>query len=127
MTQTRRQASGAEAEAAAERFLTGKGLHTVARNYQCRSGEIDLVMLDCSEPDEEVLVFVEVRFRPHDAMVSAVETVDERKQRKLIQAARHFLMTRTEFEEHPCRFDVIGVECLEDEPNWVANAFETTT
>ena len=125
MTPTPRQASGIEAEAAAERFLHRRGLKTVVRNYQCRSGEIDLVMLDPSEPDAEVLVFVEVRFRPTDAMVSAIETVDERKQRKLIQAARHFLMIRTEFEEHPCRFDVIGVECLEEEPEWIANAFET--
>jgi putative endonuclease len=126
MSPSQRQASGIEAEAAAERFLHQQGLKTLVRNYQCRSGEIDLVMLDHSEPEGEVLVFVEVRFRPADAMVSAVETVDEHKQRKLIQAARHFLMIRTEFEEHPCRFDVIGLECLEDEPRWIANAFETT-
>lgn len=126
MSPSERQASGSQAEALAESFLQRQGLQTVVRNYHCRGGEIDLVMLDPDRPEGNVLVFVEVRYRPPDAMVSAIETVDRNKQRKLIQAARHFLMTRTEFQEHPCRFDVIGVECLEDDPHWISDAFETT-
>lgn len=126
MSQTARQISGAEAEAVAVRFLFGQGLRLVQRNYRCRAGEIDLVMLDAGDPAAEQLVFVEVRFRPPGALVSAVETIDERKQHKLIQAARHFLMNHPAFEEHPCRFDVIGIEALEEDPHWIANAFETT-
>lgn len=126
MSQTPRQITGLQAEASAERFLTGRGLKTVMRNYQCRAGEIDLVMLDPNDAEAEVLVFVEVRFRPADALVPAIETVDAHKQRRLIQAARHFLMSETRFEEHPCRFDVIGMESLEEEPQWLINAFETT-
>ncbi|HET6592353.1 MAG TPA: YraN family protein, partial [Xanthomonadales bacterium] len=42
----------------AEKMLRGRGLRPVARNYHCRCGEIDLIMLDAS-----VLVFVEVRYR----------------------------------------------------------------
>ncbi|MGY6555855.1 MAG: YraN family protein [Wenzhouxiangella sp.] len=125
MNQTARQISGAEAEAMAERFLFAQGLRLVERNYRCRAGEIDLVMLDPVDAAAEQLVFVEVRFRPPGALVSAIETVDERKQHKLIQAARHFLMNHPAFAEHPCRFDVIGVEALEEAPHWIANAFET--
>lgn len=126
MSQTRQQITGLQAEAAAERYLSRRGLKTVVRNYHCRAGEIDLVMLDPNDAEAEVLVFVEVRFRPADALVQALETVDAHKQRRLIQAARHFLMSETRFEEHPCRFDVIAVESLEDEPYWLTNAFETT-
>lgn len=127
MTLSERQISGHQAEALAERFLHRNGLRMVSRNYRCRAGEIDLVMLDPGEESAEQLVFVEVRFRPPGAMVSAVETVDERKQRKLIQAARHFLMNHHGFQEHPCRFDVIGVESLDEPPQWIANAFEANS
>lgn len=126
MSQTQRQITGSQAETSAERYLARRGLKTVVRNYQCRAGEIDLVMLDPNDAETEVLVFVEVRFRPADALVPAIETVDAHKQRRLIQAARHFLMSEPRFEEHPCRFDVIAVESLEDEPHWLINAFETT-
>lgn len=126
MSRTARQINGAEAEALAERFLYRQGMRLVERNYRCRAGEIDLVMLDAGDPATDQLVFVEVRFRPPGALVSAIETVDERKQHKVIQAARHFLMNNPAFEEHPCRFDVIGVEALDEEPQWIANAFETT-
>lgn len=124
MSLTERQLSGTEAEALAERFLSRRGLSMVQRNYRCRAGEIDLIMLDPSEPPPEPLVFVEVRFRPPGAMVSAIDTVDQRKQHKVVTAARHFLMNHPAFQEHPCRFDVIGVESLDEEPHWVVNAFE---
>lgn len=127
MSLTERQLSGGEAEALAEGFLQRQGLSTVQRNYRCRAGEIDLVMRDPRDPEAEQLVFVEVRFRPVGALVSAVETVDERKQAKIILAARHFLMNHPAFDEHPCRFDVIGVEALDQEPHWITNAFEATT
>ncbi len=124
MSPSQKQHSGSQAEQVAESFLQRQGLQTVARNYHCRSGEIDLIMLDPASLDGETLVFVEVRFRPGDALVGALETVDQNKQRKLIQAARHFLMSHQAFEEHPCRFDVIGVESLHDEPCWISDAFE---
>lgn len=124
MSRTTRQLSGDQAEALSERFLHEAGLRTVMRNYRCRAGEIDLVMLDDSDGPPEVLVFVEVRSRAPDALVTAVETVDEYKQRKLIQAARHFLMARPDFAEHPCRFDVVGLDDPEQAPCWIRNAFE---
>ncbi len=127
MTLSERQISGHQAEALAEHFLRRRGLRMVSRNYRCRAGEIDLVMLDPGEASAEQLVFVEVRFRPPGAMVSAVETVDQRKQHKLIQAARHFLMNHQGFQEHPCRFDVIGVESLDESPQWIVNAFEANS
>lgn len=124
MSRTTRQLSGDQGEARAERFLHDSGLRTVMRNYRCRAGELDLVMLDASDAPPEILVFVEVRLRAPDALVDPIETVDANKQRKLILAARHFLLARPEFQDYPCRFDVIGLESPQQPPRWVRNAFE---
>ena len=51
-----KQALGDEAEQRALEYLVGEGLRPVTRNYRCRSGEIDLVMLH-----GKCLTFIEVR------------------------------------------------------------------
>ncbi|MGB1464876.1 MAG: YraN family protein, partial [Alcanivorax nanhaiticus] len=56
----RRKSRGDQAEADAEQWLGKKGLRLVTRNYRCRQGEIDLVMLD-----QDCLTFIEVRWRQH--------------------------------------------------------------
>ncbi|NDY96382.1 YraN family protein [Wenzhouxiangella limi] len=124
MSRTERQLSGQRGETAAEALLGRSGLQIVERNYRCRAGEIDLVMLDPETADGDVLVFVEVRLRAPGAPVEALETVDGNKQRKLIQAARHFLMSHPVFASHPCRFDVIAIDDPDEKPAWIRNAFE---
>ena len=42
-----------------ESFLRRKGLKTLARNYSCKMGELDLVMVDT----DGAIVFVEVKTR----------------------------------------------------------------
>jgi putative endonuclease len=80
------QAAGGDAEEAAARFLAGKGLEIVARNYRTRFGEIDLVARDGAS-----LVFVEVRLRSSMRFGGAAASVDWRKRQRLESAARHFL------------------------------------
>lgn len=105
--------SGAEAEALACRHLERAGLRVVARNYRCPRGEIDLVM-----DDHGTRVFVEVRYRRSSRFGSPAESVDPRKQSRLLDAARHYLLAHR--EEPACRFDVVaitpdhGVEWLRD-------------
>ena len=50
--------TGAEKEEIAARYLQEMGFHIIARNYRCRSGEIDIIGYD-----KEYLVFVEVKYR----------------------------------------------------------------
>ncbi len=124
MSRTSRQVSGQRGEADAERWLKRHGLETVERNYRCRAGEIDLVMVHRDTADGDVLVFVEVRLRAPGALVDAVETVDRNKQQRLARAARHFLMSFPAWEAHACRFDVVAINDPDEKPNWIANAFE---
>ncbi|MEO0443110.1 MAG: YraN family protein [Pseudomonadota bacterium] len=97
--------SGDHAEAIAKQFLERQKLQVVEQNYRCRQGEIDLVM-----KHKHCLVFVEVRCRKNSRFGSAIETIDTRKQRKLIRAALHFLSKNKGFANYSCRFDVIGIE-----------------
>lgn len=120
-----RQLSGQIAEQTAFTFLCRKGLRPVRRNYRCRRGEIDLIMLD-----EKTLVFVEVRHRSTGSFVRAALTVDGRKQRKLASAAAMFLATNRSFGQHTCRFDVIGIDRDRNDGitfEWIRDAFRPGT
>ena len=87
-----------------ERFLKKKGLTTLARNYSCRSGELDLVMVDA----DRTIVFVEVRSRADEAFGPAEDTITPAKRQRLTRAARYFLATH-QIEDRPLRFDIVTV------------------
>jgi putative endonuclease len=108
---------GERAEALAARFLEARGLAIVARNYRTRLGEVDLVAREGA-----TLVFVEVRARAGAAFGGAAASVDARKQRRLVAAARHFLSRLG--TEPPCRFDVLAWEGGLDAPRWIRGAFD---
>ena len=67
------QSTGFLAEEDAFHFLKGKGLTLLERNYQCKTGEIDLIM-----QDKDTVVFVEVRKRtnPHFPDTSLTWEID---------------------------------------------------
>lgn len=74
--------------------------------------------------DGDTVVFVEVRYRRHAAWGGALESVDARKQQRLILAAELFLQREKRWSNKPCRFDVVAL-APRQEPNWLRNAFET--
>lgn len=113
-------ASGNHFEKLAEAYLVEQGFVLVDTQYQCRSGEIDLIMTD-----SHVLVFIEVRYRQSEHYGSPADTVDRRKQRKVIKAAKHFLQCHKKFHRFDCRFDVVAITQSSGQPNinWIKNAF----
>lgn len=115
-----RRRKGGRFEDLALDWLQARGLRLIRRNYRCKLGEIDLVM-----SEREILVFVEVRFRGLNSQVAACETVDFRKQRKLLRTARHFLLCNAALATCPCRFDVLGISDAQGRPQyeWIRNAF----
>lgn len=108
---------GQQAEAAAGHHLKKHRISIVAKNVQSKFGELDLVCLDGDE-----LVFVEVRYRSHPGFGSAAETVNIRKQQKLIRAAQFFLSTHPEYSRMTMRFDVIGID-KRHSIEWIKGAF----
>ena len=116
-TATTRQRGNA-AEDAALAHLQAAGLQLLERNYRTPGrggGEIDLIVRERGG----TLVFVEVRKRASSAFGGAGGSISHTKQRRIVFAARHYLMRlRT---PPPCRFDVVLVE---DSITWLQAAFD---
>ena len=109
---------GAAAEDQALLFLQGQGLKLVARNWRCKASELDLVMRDA-----DTVVIAEVRKRRRDDYGFAAETVDRRKQAKLVRATRLLLAVRPELAEAPLRFDVVTLDAA-GKVEWLREAFD---
>ena len=110
---------GDAAEEAALHFLQQSGLRLIERNYRTPGrggGEIDLIM---AAPDGTT-VFVEVRQRKSASHGGAGASINALKQRRIIFAARHYLMRLR--EPPPCRFDVVLLESGGIE--WLQAAFD---
>lgn len=95
--------------------LREQGLRLITRNYRCKGGEIDLIM----ETRRGETVFVEVRVRNHGSFGGAAESVNQRKQQRLIVAAQHYLCRLPALP--PCRFDVVAIDG--DHMTWLSDAF----
>jgi putative endonuclease len=113
--------AGDAAETIALQHLQRAGLGLIQRNYRTPGrggGEIDLIMRD----SDGTLVFVEVRKRSSTGHGGAAASVSFTKQRRIVFAARHFLMRLN--TPPSCRFDVVTVE-----PTgvvWLRAAFDAT-
>ena len=119
-----RRACGALAEAAARRHLLDAGLRDIAANANYRGGELDLVMLDPGTGQASV-VFVEVRYRSHAGFGGGAASIDARKRRKVVHAARLFLAAHPQLRDAPCRFDVVIADGDPQAPRlqWLRDAF----
>ncbi len=99
--------AGDAAEDAALAHLQQAGLRLLERNYRTPGrggGEIDLIM----RTPAGTTVFVEVRQRGSARHGGAAASISALKQRRIIFAARHYLMRQR--DEPPCRFDVVLLE-----------------
>ena len=104
-------------------FLRKRGLAVIKRNYQCRFGEIDIIA-----QTEEYIIFVEVKTRKQNSLVSPQEAVDIYKQQRIMLTAEDYI-SKTNCELQP-RFDValVTVDDFESDGqkyslNYIENAF----
>jgi putative endonuclease len=116
-----RQQLGRWAENTAHRYLCAQGLTWRSSNYRCRFGEIDLIM-----QQNDVIVFVEVRYRKNANFGGASASIDAPKQQRLLNTANHYLQHYPELANHSCRFDAL---LLEGDPcfpklDWIIDAFQ---
>jgi putative endonuclease len=75
--------------------------------------------------DREDIVFIEVRSRCRIDYGTAADTINQRKQRKLIKSATLFLQKCGLLYKVSSRFDVIAIQqtCAEIKLDWIVNAF----
>lgn len=120
-----RQQIGRDAEQAAAVFLEAQSLTILARNYRCRSGEIDIVAQDA----RGVIVIAEVRLRADVRYGGAAASVDWKKQRRIQRAACHLLARQPALGRQPMRFDVLDLApdgASGYRIQWIRHAFEAT-
>ena len=123
MVTTREQ--GQYTENLACQYLENKGFKLIEKNFNCRLGEIDLIM-----KDNDSLVFVEVRYRRSNDFGSGAESVTANKQSKLIKTASLYLQQHDKYNKNPARFDIVSITGIIEtndinniDFDWIENAF----
>lgn len=107
---------GEATEQLACEHLQANGFVLLHKNYRLKMGEIDLIMRD-----GQTIVFIEVRYRKTMAYGGALQSIDPRKQARIIRTAQHYLQYRA--PEAQARFDVIAIEG-NNGIQWIKNAFD---
>lgn len=110
--------TGRFGEQLALEYLNSKGYNVVEKNYRNKIGEVDIIAYDKS-----ILAFIEVKTRNNHEYGYAYESVDSRKQKKIINASLMYLQ-KYKLHDVQVRYDVIEVYPLEEDPiNHFENAF----
>jgi putative endonuclease len=115
MPRTPQQQLGRLGEDRALAHLQAQGLTLLERNFLCKSGELDLIMLE-----GPMLVFVEVRRRASSRFGGAVYSVTPAKQQRLLRAAQYYLLRHK--IPPPCRFDLVTID--DEKLSWIQNMLE---
>lgn len=96
---------GQQGEQIAREYLEKKGYTFLEANWQCKAGELDLIMHD---PTDNCRVIVEVRLRKPTTYGEGDETVAWQKQKKIIRAVQWYQQKAKYWGN--LRFDVVSIE-----------------
>ncbi|MFH1837979.1 MAG: YraN family protein [Candidatus Kuenenbacteria bacterium] len=91
-------------EEIAKKYFKKQGYKIIKQNFTNRAGEIDLIVKEKNQ-----IIFVEVKTRTNQNFGYPEESIDSRKQNKIIRAAQNYLFEKKIISEN-YRFDVISVE-----------------
>ena len=94
---------GKRGEDEAAKYLERRGYKVLTKNYRCRLGEIDIVARD-----GDTIVFVEVKTRGGSDFGEGVESVDVRKQRRIIAVSEVYL-SENDIHDMAVRYDVVSI------------------
>lgn len=108
-------------ELIAASYLDHRGYEVLEQGYRCPEGEADLIAYD---PDEDVIVLVEVKTRRvHEPCSAEPEAaVDRRKRERYRRIASCYLMDR--FPILSLRFDVIGISVTSETEAIIEHYFD---
>lgn len=106
MTRTELGSRGEEAAAA---YLERSGMTILDRNWNCRSGEVDIVAID-----GDALVFVEVKTRKTDSKGTPEEAVSASKQQRYGRIARTYI-EKAGLIDPSVRFDVVAIKAISED------------
>lgn len=100
-----RKALGNIGEDKAAVYLENAGYKIIFRNFRVQRGEIDIIALE-----NNTVVFIEVKAWSAYSIENLEYGIDKRKQKKIIETAKYFLVKHREYSEAAVRFDVVFVD-----------------
>jgi len=86
-------------------WLVSRGFSIIERNWRTKRGEIDIIA-----EKENVLVFAEVKTLPSGDLETLTHELNGRKQKKIIETAKLFLLNHRKYNKSIIRFDVLVVD-----------------
>ena len=89
---TEKRQVGDIGEKASRKYLKKNGYKIVAKNYNTKYGEIDIVA-----KDKNYIVFVEVKTRKENSLYAPVLAVTKQKQNKLMKVLRFIIAKQIAF------------------------------
>lgn len=111
-----RLASAAE-ERAAQR-LRAAGCVILARNFRCRSGELDIVARR-----GRLLIIAEVRLRSSARFGGAAASISAAKRARIVRATRYLLLREPRLADLAVRFDALLLSTSAGPIEWIEGAF----
>ncbi len=105
-------------EKIAQKYVINKGMKIISTNFHSEFGEVDIIA-----SKDEYLIFIEVRMRKYDSVVLPAESVEKKKQARIIKTALDFMSNY--HENLQPRFDVLEVINKKGKVyiNHISNAF----
>lgn len=107
---------GSKYEDIASEYLRRSGYIILERNFSCRDGEIDIIT-----KKNNLICFVEVKYRSSMKYGMPSEAVDIRKQQKIIRTANYYIIKNHLSYDNMYRFDVVSI--LGNRIDMIENAF----
>ncbi|SHH07388.1 YraN family protein [Tepidibacter thalassicus] len=104
-------------EKIASDYLIKNNFKILQKNYKTKYGEIDLIV-----SKDGKIIFVEVKSRNSLNYGYPSESVNYRKQSKIIYTAKHYILSNN-IKNNDFRFDVIEVYLKNKNINHIENAF----
>jgi putative endonuclease len=105
---------GREGEDRAATELRQRGITIIEQNFRALGGEIDLIGID-----HGTLAFIEVKTWRKLPIDSLEQSINKKKQRKIIETAKYFLQNNRKYKSMRTRFDIafIGQDGLKYIPS----------
>lgn len=97
-------------------YLKQKNFQIIKQNYRCKVGEIDIIAIK-----ENILRFIEVKYRKNNLYGTPLEAITTQKQKKIMKAASWFLKENVQFQNMQCSFDVMAV--TDNQIEYIFNSF----
>lgn len=103
---TEKRKVGDIGEGLAVKYLESHGYRIVDRNFSCKTGELDIIVL---KPKEHLLSFVEVKSRNTLSYGLPCQAVTLHKQRCIKLTAKYYLLIHPCYQKYLISFDIVEI------------------